>query len=509
MIGSDFSGTSWIVILGIFFLLALIMLTYYYGKKLDNQSLDLPRKFKAEFTKVRMFWFLLYFPLMIWVFFAVWFIIIFYGWESHLMLWLNLLVRWAHVIIGIGWIGTSFYFIFLENSLNRTKGLRDELAGNLWAIHGGGFYYVEKYKIAPQKLPEKLHWFKYEAYFTWITGFLLLIIVYYSNIDIYLPSPGGINISPKLAIGVGIGSLPIAWIIYDFLCKSPISQKKYLFNFTAIALICALAFCFTHVFSGKAAYIHVGAILGTLMVGNVFMVIIPSQKAMVKAAQTHSCLDLKLGKNAGYRSLHNNYMTLPVVFIMLSNHFPTTFGHQYNWAILAGLVFTSSLLRHYFNLTNQGLKADWIIPCVSIGIILLVFVSAPLPTNKSAVTSPIYFEEVQGIFKRRCLRCHSSTPTDENRKSAPKGVMFDTPQQITNLSAKIMERAVVTQTMPLGNKTGMTKREREKIRQWILQGAKIMERAVIIKTMPTGNKTGMTKREREKIRQWILQGAKK
>ncbi len=227
-------------------------------------------------------------------------------------------------------------------------------------------------------------------------------------------------------------------------------------------------------FSGKAAYIHVGAILGTLMAGNVFMVIIPSQKAMVKAAQTHSCLDLKLGKNAGNRSLHNNYMTLPVVFIMLSNHFPTTFGHQYNWAILAGLVLTSSLLRHYFNLTNQGLKADWIIPCVSISIILLVFVSAPPPpTNQSAVISSISFEEAQGIIKRRCLSCHSSTPTDENRKFAPNGVMFDTPQQITNLSAKIMERVVVTQTMPFCNKTGMTNREREKVRQWILQGAKI------------------------------------
>jgi len=262
-------GTNWWLILVLFVLLAFLTAIFYVVQRTLNRH-----------------HYLVYLPPIGAVFLGCWLVVVVFGWEAHALMWLNLLIRWAHVLIGILWIGTSFYFIFLENSLNRTKGLRDELAGNLWAIHGGGFYYLEKYKIAPAQLPDKLHWFKYEAYFTWITGFILLFIVYYSNINLYLADPEVVSISSGMAVALGIGSLVIGWIIYDLLCKSQIARREYLFTFIAFVLTCLAAYLFSLVFNGKAAYIHVGALLGTLMAGNVFMVIIPSQKAMVRAAQT-------------------------------------------------------------------------------------------------------------------------------------------------------------------------------------------------------------------------------
>lgn len=392
------------------------------------------------------------------------------GMEAHVMDWMNLLVRWTHVVFGIAWIGASFYFIFLENSLNRTENLRDELAGNLWAIHGGGFYYVEKYKIAPKELPKKLHWFKYEAYFTWLSGFFLLNIVYYMNAKAYMVDPSVRDISAGTAILIGIGSLVSGWVIYDLLCKSPLVHKKNAFAITGFLIVVAYSYFLSQFLSGRAAFMHVGALLGTIMAGNVFFVIIPSQKELVAVAKEGRPLNPELGKMAGLRSLHNNYITLPVIFVMISNHFPSTFGHPYNWAVLAGLTLASVAVRHYINLHEKGISANWMLPFATIAIISLVIVTAP--TNKNSNNSaPVSFAEVQTIFQRRCVQCHSSKPTDDVQTVAPNGVMFETAEQIQKMTDKILLRAVNTHSMPQGNKTKMTDEERELIGRWIAQGA--------------------------------------
>ncbi|NNE28761.1 MAG: urate hydroxylase PuuD, partial [Saprospiraceae bacterium] len=262
--------------------------------------------------------------------------------QGYVMEWLNLLIRWAHVVAGIMWIGASFYFVFLENNLNRTKNIRNELAGNLWAVHGGGFYFLEKYKIAPKKIPKDLHWFKYEAYFTFITGFLLLVVVYYLDARAFLIDPSVADISIPMAITIGLASLAIGWIVYDRMCKSPLVEKPILFAIVGFILLTLMAYALTQLFNPRAAFIHIGAMIGGIMVGNVFFNIIPAQKAMVKAATIGEPLDPSLGKKAGQRSYHNNYFTLPVIFIMISNHFPSTFGHEFNWAILAAISLISA-----------------------------------------------------------------------------------------------------------------------------------------------------------------------
>ncbi|MDX1479044.1 MAG: urate hydroxylase PuuD, partial [Saprospiraceae bacterium] len=241
-------------------------------------------------------------------------------WSGHVHEWLNLIVRWMHITFGIAWIGTSFYFVFLENALNRTRNVRPELAGNLWAVHGGGFYYLEKYKLAPATIPRDLHWFKYEAYFTWLSGFCLLAIVYYLDAHSFLIDPAVLPLTSGQAIGISVGSLMTGWIVYDRLCRSRLARNATVFAITGFVLAVGLAMLYTALFNSRAAYLHFGALLGTLMAANVFFVIIPSQKAMVRAAKRGEDLDPDLGKHAGLRSLHNNYLTLPVLFVMISNH---------------------------------------------------------------------------------------------------------------------------------------------------------------------------------------------
>jgi uncharacterized membrane protein len=394
------------------------------------------------------------------------------GFGSHVMEWINLVVRWAHVVLGISWIGASFYFIFLENSLNRTKNLRDELAGDLWAIHGGGFYYVEKYKNAPRTLPEKLHWFKFEAYYTWITGMLLLILVYYLNAKSFMIDPSVRNIDSSTAICISIATIISGWIIYDFLCKTPLLHQKKAFAAVGFFIITMFAFFLSKVFSGRAAFMHVGALIGTIMAGNVFFTIIPSQKALVKAARENIPVNPDLGKYAGLRSLHNNYLTLPVIFIMISNHFPVTFGNAYNWAVLAGLTLTSVAVRHFINLYEKGKYEIWILPFAVTGLVALIIVTAPSKVSIKD-SAPVSFSQVQPIILKRCVPCHSSNPTDDVQKIAPNGILFDTPEQIKSQKERILIRAVQTKTMPQANKTGITEEERALIGSWIAQGGKI------------------------------------
>jgi uncharacterized membrane protein len=387
--------------------------------------------------------------------------------EGHITEWLNIIVRWMHITFGIAWIGASFYFVFLENALNRTNNVRDELAGNLWAVHGGGFYYLEKYKVAPKTIPKDLHWFKYEAYFTWLSGFALLFVVYYFNARAFLIDTNVLNISSAVAISIGIGSFIAGWVIYDLLCKTLLVKNPVLFAITGTILATAFAFFYTHVFSARAAYIHFGAMIGTLMAANVFFVIIPAQKLMVRSAKLGKPLDPTPGKKALERSIHNNYFTLPVLFVMISNHFPSTFGYKYPWLILLVISVGSAGVKHYLNLREKGQLSIWVLPVSVLILLTAAFISAPAKPGECREN--ISNDEMYAIVQRRCIQCHSSKPTDDVFTAAPNGVKYDTPQDVLKLKDKIMQRVVVTKSMPQGNKTNMTEEERDMMRCWIEQ----------------------------------------
>ena len=391
--------------------------------------------------------------------------------ESHFFEWLNLTVRLIHITFGIAWIGASFYFVFLENALNRTENVRDELAGNLWAVHGGGFYYVEKYKLAPKKIPKHLHWFKYEAYFTWLSGFCLLSIVYYFNASSYLIDPEVLDILPSTAIAISICSLIVGWIIYDQICKR-LSTNKIVFTIAITVLVFLFAWFYAQVFSGRAAYIHFGAFLGTLMAANVFFNIIPGQKRMVAAAKKGLLPDPADGKAAGLRSYTNNYFTLPVLFVMISNHFPSTFGNTYQWIVLIGITLGTAGVKHYLNLREKGQLSIWVMPISVLLLFGMAFMTAPTPPKYENCQEMVSFIDVQTIINNRCTVCHSSNPTDAIWKVAPNGVKYDTAEQIYNLKDKIFQRIVVSKNMPFNNnQTGMTQEERDMINCWINQGA--------------------------------------
>ncbi|MCL9775335.1 urate hydroxylase PuuD [Vibrio methylphosphonaticus] len=409
--------------------------------------------------------------------------------DPHMTEWLNLLIRWVHMVVGVAWIGASFYFVWLENNLNRSNP-KDGLSGDLWAIHGGGIYHLEKYKLAPPKMPDNLHWFKWEAYFTWITGVCLLGVVYYLNADLYLVAPGS-GIDSTTAIAIGIGSLAVGWLVYSFLCDSFLGKTPVILGVVLFLGLVAAAYGLTQVFSGRGAYIHVGAIIGTIMVGNVFFVIMPAQRNLVKAIEENTEPDPRLPAKGLLRSRHNNYLTLPVLFIMISNHFPSTYGSHYNWLILAGLSVFSILVRHYFNTRHGSQKFAWTIPVAALGMITLAFVTSPyanqpaspqvahteshatvnVDVEKDDATSS--FAKINQVIQVRCTVCHSATPTHAAFQTAPGGVMLDTPQEIKINASRIVAQSVTTKVMPLGNLTKMTDDERVLIGEWVEQGAQI------------------------------------
>ncbi|MCJ7960295.1 MULTISPECIES: urate hydroxylase PuuD [unclassified Pseudomonas] len=430
--------------------------------------------------------------------------------EAHLMEWLNLSVRWVHMITGVAWIGASFYFVWLENNLNRVNP-KDGLAGDLWAIHGGGIYHLEKYKLAPPTMPDNLHWFKWEAYFTWMSGIALLCVVFYANPTLYLLAPGS-SLSGPEGVLLGIGSLFVGWFIYSFLCDSALGKRPALLGLILFVLLIAAAYGFSKVFSGRGAYLHVGAVIGTIMVGNVFRIIMPAQRALVAAIAENRTPDPALPAKGLLRSRHNNYFTLPVLFIMISNHFPSTYGSQYNWLILAGIAVAAVLVRHYFNTRHNSQKYAWTLPVGALAMICLAYVTgpkpvstapdvakapaaieyqplpetalggglkpaapaapAPAPAEAAPAQASIDFDKVHGVIQERCAVCHSAKPTSPLFSTAPAGVMFDTPQQIQQLAPRIQAQAVASQIMPLGNITQMTQQERDLIGTWINQGAR-------------------------------------
>lgn len=392
--------------------------------------------------------------------------------ENYLLDWLQLGVRWLHMIAGIAWIGASFYFVWLNNNVrkpdepNAPDGEKD---GELHAIHGGGFYRVQRYALAPKELPHDLHWFKWEAYTTWLSGVSLLILVYYLNPQVYLVDTAIAKIGSGAAIGIGVGFILAGWFVYDLLQRSPLGKSQLAFGIVFFGLVMGATWYICHTFGGRAAYLHVGAMLGTIMVANVFFVIIPSQRELVNAKEQGRLPEKKMAEMAKNRSLHNNYLTLPVLFIMISNHYPMTFSHEYNWAILGAISMGGALIRHWFNMRGQGKSAPWLWAISASVFIAVIWFTAP---KKQAAGAPVAFKEVDSLMGKHCRGCHSEKPTDPIFKIAPNGVKYDTPQQIAVMASKIKQRAVETPSMPFGNKTNMTTEERALLGRWIDQGAK-------------------------------------
>jgi uncharacterized membrane protein len=382
--------------------------------------------------------------------------------------WLDLLVRWLHVVAAIAWIGSSFYFIALDNHLRPPKDEADAergVGGEAWEIHGGGFYQVQKYRLAPKTLPEPLYWFKWEAYTTWLSGFALLIVLYYFNANTFLIDKSVADLRPWQAITISVALLIAAWLVYDGLCR--LIPNDVALAAVLLVLVTLAAWGVSHLFSGRAEYIQIGAMLGTMMAGNVFFVIIPAHWELIRAKQAGREPSAAAGLRAKQRSVHNNYLTLPVVFTMISNHFPITYGHSYSWLILVALLVIGAWVRHFFNVRHSGRTAWWIPVTAALAIAAVAVAIRP---HGSSGGTAVPFTRAEAIVQARCVPCHSAHPTKVD--VAPMGLVFDTPKQIHAQASLIEQVAVTTKVMPLGNETGMTQAERDTLGAWIQQGAK-------------------------------------
>lgn len=387
--------------------------------------------------------------------------------------WANLLVRWFHVIVGIGWIGTSFFFIWLDAHLTQKPDGDKYSSGEIWLIHSGGYYEVEKRKYVPPERIPSLHWFKWEAYLTGISGLLLLAIVYYLGGSGFMVDQRVADLTQLEAVGIGAGTVAVAFIIYEAMWRSPLSRYEGLMNLVCFLILVGIAWGLAHLLSGRAAYMHVGALLGIIMVQNVLFVIQPSQRRMVRANAAGQVPDPAWGHAAKQRSVHNNYITLPVVFVMISNHFPVTYGQAYNWIVLIVLFVAAAGVRYYLNTHDKGGKAaPYVLGGAVVAVIGLALVtSAPIERGAVAGTEKVSFAQVHSIFAQRCTQCHAAHPTDDMFHDPPNGVMLETPEEIAALADKIKLRVVDTETMPFGNKTQMTEAERGLVAKWIAEGA--------------------------------------
>ena len=387
--------------------------------------------------------------------------------EAYFVDWLNLLARWLHFITGVAWIGSSFYFVWLDNHLQAPRDAGDEgkgVGGEVWSVHGGGFYHAQKYKVAPSVLPETLHWFKWEAYSTWLSGMFLLILLYWYGAEVYLIDPTVAELTPMVAVTIAAALIVGGWIVYDLLCKSPLANNDKLFGIILFATVSLLAWGLCQLFSGRGAFIHFGVILGTIMVANVFFVIIPGQRKMVAAATRGEAPDPAPGIRGKQRSVHNTYFTLPVLFVMTSNHYAMTYSHEYNWAILIAITLAGALIRIYFVERHKGTASP--VPVI-IAIILLAAVAALIvPKASESSGAMVSFDDVRTVVHHRCTTCHSSVPTHPAFPAALAGVILDTDQRILAEAQRIHQQTVVTRVMPIGNLTGMSEDERAMLDSW-------------------------------------------
>ena len=387
--------------------------------------------------------------------------------EAYLIEWASMLLRWLHLIVGIAWIGSSFYFVWLDNSLRppQDAALAEKgVAGELWAVHGGGFYNPQKYLVAPASLPKELHWFKWESYSTWLTGFLLISTLYYFQAASWMVDPSKAALSPSAAVAIGLATLAGGWLVYDLLCRLLIERSQLLFGVIFYGFVVLMAFVLTHLLSGRAAFIHIGAMIATVMSANVFFWIIPGQKKTIAQMQRGETPDPIHGKRAKQRSMHNNYLTLPVLFCMISNHYAFTYAHPYAWAVLALILLAAVLIRHFFNQRHKGVQ-QWRYPVA--GALLLAGVAVwlvPVSLPAAKAGAAVDFAQVQSIISQRCAGCHAEHPT--LMASAPAGLMLDTPEKIQALKPRIIMQAVQLKAMPLGNVTGITDDERAVLSRW-------------------------------------------
>jgi len=392
--------------------------------------------------------------------------------SGHLGDWANLLLRWTHFVAGIGWIGSSFYFIWLDRALTVPTSPRPGVEGEVWMVHSGGFYQTEKRRPGPGDLPAVLHWFKWEALFTWITGIALLVLIYYLN-QAYLLDPAVSKVGRGTATAFGIALLVVGWLVYDQLWRSPLATQRQgaIATIVSLVLLTGVTVAACRLLSGRAAFMHVGALLGTVMVANVWIRILPAQQAMIDATKSGRPADFTLGERAKQRSVHNSYMTFPLLFIMLSNHYPATYAGAANWLVLLLLCVAGGAVRHA--MIGRGASARRVlIPAAAAlaGAIALSTPKAAATTSSTADAVPS-FATVRAVVVQRCLPCHSRFPSDHTFGVAPAGVAFDTPESIPGFAPRILVRAVETQTMPLANKTGMTADERALLARWIAAGA--------------------------------------
>lgn len=383
--------------------------------------------------------------------------------------WLNLLIRWAHLVAGVSWIGTSFYFVALDMSLRKRGGLPEGVMGDAWEVHGGGFYHVQKYMIAPKDLPDGLIWFKWEAYLTWVTGMLLMLVQFYVNAGTWLVDPSVLDIAPGEGVAISLVSLAAGWVAYDTLCRSPLGRNTVTLGILVFLLIVGAAYFFTHVFSARSALVHVGAFTGTMMAANVFAVIIPNQKRITASLLRGEAPDPALGAMGKQRSMHNTFLTLPVLVMMVSGHYPMITGHPHAWLIVA-LILVGGALARYFLLRVEVEEPmagiAWTLPAIGLMLFVAVLMTAPAsrsPDGRAVVSDARALE----IVTTHCTACHAANPRHEGFDAPPKNLMLETVDQVRRNASLVLAQAVRTQVMPLGNETRMTAEERADLGAWL------------------------------------------
>lgn len=402
--------------------------------------------------------------------------------------WGSLMLRWAHVITGIAWIGSSFYFMHLDASMRPTPKIPAGQGGEAWEVHGGGFYQVQKYLVAPDFLPEHLTWHKWQSYSTWLTGFCLLLWVYYAQSSLLLIDPSVRVLSPAVALVVGIGGLAAGWLVYDFLCKSPIGKNETLLAGIGLVFVVFMAWFFQQMFSARGAFIHTGALMATMMSANVFFIIIPNQHKVIAALKAGQVPDPALGKAAKQRSSHNNYLTLPVLFLMLSNHYPLTYSSPYAFLVVGLILVAGALIRVFYNERHAGRGDKWwtwaLAAILIFGAIWISAFRSPAfrdAFDLGAIEAPAATETalaatvpgpVHDIITSRCSMCHAETPVYQGINMPPKGVLLDSPTNIARNEHEVFVQSVMTHAMPPNNVTEMTLDERRVLRDWVLKSEK-------------------------------------
>ncbi|OWL83856.1 urate hydroxylase PuuD [Halopseudomonas aestusnigri] len=398
----------------------------------------------------------------------------------YLSEWLSLIIRWFHVIAGVAWIGASFYFVWLDNNLREPPAWKKQkgIKGDLWAIHGGGFYEVAKYEVGPEQMPSDLHWFKWEAYSTLLSGLALLAVVYYMGNPGYLIDPSKLALSGAGAVAIGVGTLVAVVALYEALIRSPLARNGMAFGVVLYLILVAVAFGLYQVFAGRGAYIHVGAVIGTIMVGNVFLGIVPAQRALVNAVargEKPGAEVVMLAQRAMLRSRHNNYLTLPVLFIMISNHYPMFYAHAHGWAVLAAIGAITAYARHFFNLRNQGQFKPSILVVSALATVALIWVMAPSAparidshaAEEGAAVTRVADADISQLLATHCQACHAVKPTSPAFQAPPAGIVLDSLEHLQQHRDKVYQAAVATEYMPLGNMTGITPEERDLLGKWL------------------------------------------